>query len=494
LWSCRSQHETEETQERIVDAVAVVDLSKALPKGVTLLKMAVTEWQANSASYFVDDYPVTLVFFDRDLKAYGGANGGDRLLTELHSLNLPNVHFGLFTHEANLPEREMEIADELHDQIHAAVSVMGKERVDDLTRFAEGLRVFLYTKDLNEVRTQMAAAVADSATATVGFIEKLSYQALMSAVEAARNEGTFEPDGPLRMAKGVFRRELETRMRAASDSVPFSRVRAVAKLKISARLPQSASMSDLEWSDRFDEADYLSESHLPLEVGDLFEATDESGERTYFILLVQSCDLIVRKEGGRTNSPDNFTLAKVVPCPDTGGKPLGSKYFKVGKLIATGQAEWAVDLTKRIYVPTEILDACVLSADGSATLTTTATTVTCVSEGWIKRVGKLESWREHKVAAAEELLGKLPDTFVGPDRTAVEESIVASVLGACFSEGVLSGHIDAATGDITVNLRRHGRLVEDHAKALLVLASQHQSRPDVTGELFLPSEGSGSAA
>lgn len=480
------------------DAQAIEGLGGLLPAGVQIEFVKAADWVTARDTLFPAGYPHTLLFFDRDLGLYGGgAHAGDVLIEQMRGRGLSGVYFGLFTNAALTPEREMAIVDELLPTTTVAVSVMAKFRAGAIEKFAEGLRVFLYTTDLQQLRKHTLNAMKESFAAAEAFLEELGFHSLMASAEAARYEGAYEPDGPLRMVRANLRRSLEAQLRASTPAAEFARIRDASKLIIATGSRQSSSLAELEWNERFDSAEHLTSCHLPLEVGDIFEVqtVDESTE--YYMLLVQSCDLMVRSRGKRAHSPLTFTLAKLVipeaiveeqPETEEGQavkKKLPDRYRSVGRFKWESEQDWVIDLTKRISLFPELLDACVLTDDGGCVLSQSMVVPMGMSQGWENRVAKLDAWRKGKVAEARRLTSLLPSDFTGGKRAKVVTALSGGVLGlGSVAGGFLKQEIDIKNNCLSASIRRHSRLVEDHAKALLLLSSQYQARADTVGELF----------
>jgi hypothetical protein len=272
----------------------------------------------------------------------------------------------------------------------------------------------------------------------------------------------------------------------------YGSLRIAGREKISAYLPQHPDLATVQWNDRFETQEHLGNARLPLEAGDIFQITDKNGDEKTYILLVQACDLMMRIDG-RTNASSSLTLALVKERPvnerasekeQENMSSGGEKYVSLGQYDPAGDVDWVVDLTKTIHVSPQLLDACVLNADGRSLMPMAGYLSAGLSDGWAKRAKGLHRWRGQKVKEAQELDKLVPKDVKGDDRRALQSAMFANLLGPGCATGEVQGTIDIKKQVVEASIVRVSRLVTHDAGALLVLASQHQARPDLLAPLF----------
>lgn len=475
-----------ETVSPARNLAALDAIAPYLPKSVTYLPLSVGEWEAECETLLGEGHPKTLVFFDRHLSdSLGGKTGGDDLVRKLHAKARVGVYCGLLTQDATDITEETRISEELRVSDGIAVPAIGKYRIGEPKDFVQGLQFFLHITELAKVKKHTDDALIAAFEETRAFLSDIGYYVMLASAASAHDEGVFEGDGLLRLARAHFRRGTE---RLLAKNPPAEELRLLRKATASAIsdvLPTSADARLLEWADRFDSADDLRASKSPTDVGDIYELTGSDGTVRHAILLAQACDLIVRKDGERSNAPEAFTLAMLEPRDDVGEDAAeGSRLLPVGRLRPDSPNVMSVNLGKRVYLPPQILDACVISHDGSAKFRASMAHPDALSAGWAKRPSKLRTWVGRRVDAASANIDLLPAPADFGAHGEISQRLYEAAFGPAFVTGLISLTVDASTGAVSMGVRRVSRLVEAHAKALLVQLSQYQSRPDTPANIM----------
>ncbi|MDU0346470.1 hypothetical protein RWH44_12260 [Microbacterium sp. KSW2-29] len=465
--------------------LATLDAIKPyLPRRVEYIPLSVAEWRAQRDTLLSEGHPGTLIFFDRNLsRANAGPTGGDDFIRELHETERSGVYCGILTQDARGPEAEVKVSEELRSKIKKAIPAIGKDRVRAPQDFVEGLRFFLHVTELARVKEHTNGALAEAFRETQDFLEGIGYYVILASAASAYDEGVFEGDGLLRLARSYFRRRTEKHLAHNPPTSEMERLRRAAARTISDVLPRSSDTRALEWGERFDDTADLIAAKSATEVGDIYELTGRDGRTGHAILLAQSCDLMVRKNGERAHAPTAFTLAMLEEEPRiTDGS--AARLFPVGTLRPETKARLFANLARRIYLPPQVLDACVLSTDGSSKINKSLANPHALSAGWAKIPKKLRDWTASRVKTAEASIVLLPAKDQFAERAQVAERLYEAAFGQLFVDGTISLQVTADTGAVTFGVRRVSRLVEAHAKALLVQLSQYQSRPDTPAEIM----------
>lgn len=465
--------------------LATLDAIKPyLPRRVEYIPLAVAEWREKSEELLADGHPPTLIFFDRNLsRASAGATGGDDFIKALHSTDRKGVYCGILTQDAPDPEAEVRVSEELRTKINKAIPAIGKERVRAPEKFVEGLQFFLHVTELARVKEHTDAALHSAFAETRDFLDGIGYYVILASAASAYDEGVFEGDGLLRLARSHFRRRTERHLASNPPIDEMARLRKATTATISEVLPRSADTRALEWGERFDAPGDLIAAKSPTDVGDIYELTARDGSVCHAILLAQSCDLMVRKNGERAHSPVSFTLAMLEEEPKQ-SPGSGSRLFPIGYLRPDTEARLFANLARRIYLPPEVLDACVLSNDGTAKINKSLAHPHALSAGWGKRPRKLRGWANRCIESAESSVALLPPTEQFAHRDSIADRLYEAAFGPLFVDGTITLTVNASTGAANFGVKRVSRLVESHAKALLVQLSQYQSRPDTPSEIM----------
>jgi hypothetical protein len=475
-----------ESDDRAKNLATLDAIRPYFPTRVKYMPLSVGEWESQCETLLGEAHPNTLVFFDRHLSdALGGKRGGDALVRKLYSKHRTGVYSGLLTQDAKDPTDETRISEELRADVHHAVPAIGKYRVKTPEDFVQGLQFFLHITELARVKDHTDHALTTAFAETQEFLSSIGYYVILASAASAHHEGVFEGDGLLRLARAHFRRRTERHLATKPPVDELRLLRKATAAPITEVLPKSHDAQALEWSDRFDSADELSASKSPTEVGDIYELTGRDGSVKHVILLAQACDLIVRKDGERSNAPDTFTLAMLEgPKPGTSPANVGGRLLPVGTLRSDTTDIMSVNLARRVYLPPQVLDACVISTDSSAKFNNSMSHPHAITAGWVKRPSKLKTWAKGRVDAAKQSIELLPEPADFDAHAVISERLYEAAFGPNFVEGLVSLTVNAKTGAVTMGVRRVSRLVESHAKALLVQLSQYQSRPDTPAAIL----------
>jgi len=451
-----------------------------LPDSVEYLLLSVSEWQIQGDS-LIDGTERSLIFFDRNLSHAGrGEVGGDDLVRAVHSKPRVGIFSGLFTEDVKTADQEVSTSELVGGTLSAVIPVLGKFRAERPADFAEGLRLFLSMQSLHELRSSTVRALKDAFAQATKHLEGLGYYAMLSTAASAGHEGLFENDGLIRVARTQFRRNTELAMRSFGMQDELDWIRYVTERGISGKLPQTDEAKSITRDEQFDSEQHILAAKLPTEIGDIYRLTGQSGKARYYVLLAQACDLMVRSNGkrGSGQEPDTFTLARLVNRKDHLENHPRLIHFGNFRADAPDQQFYA-DLGDRIYVAPNILDACVLSSDGSSIVIPAPTVDASIPPAWQEKTRALEAWRLSKLAELNQLIAPLPDFA---SKSEVIDALRQRAFGAVFVDGYATVHIDGP-GAISFGVHRVARLVESHAKALLIRLSQYQARPDTPAEL-----------
>lgn len=481
------------------DSGAILGLSDFLPDGFDLQQMNLAQWESVRDDLFKGEYPPTIVFFDRDFSKEGrGKEEGDKLVEHLWRRHLPRVYLGLLTHD---PATEASIIAELGAKLgeEGQVSVIAKKRLQEATLFAEGLRVYLAIGELHVMRAHVLESIRLSAESAQETVASADYYTLMAAFEGARREGVFEAEGIVRLAQNTLRESLAMNIRATgTPEWPMSSLltlREIAKIELYPfGLEHPADLETVKWKDKFESGEHLAKLHAPLEVGDIFALRKRphlpagtNNSEKHFILLVQPCDLSLRVDGKRANQLDFAVLAEIRARSvgrDGKLKALRPNEFELGVYNPELGRPWVVDVTQVVHVTTRALDACVLRADGEGTLTTNMMPAGRVAEGWEIRAKELGEWADKITGQMATFSAPLEDVKPKADKERMIGFMAAGLSEAGSGSNAINVYIDPTKKVVRYGIRRVGRLVGSMARALLVVASQHQSRPDVENDLL----------
>jgi hypothetical protein len=516
LWEVLGPVEQEQLLSRVPSLVSkhLATIFEQVAENVPVVPHAVRTWNSEGMdALFAEGSPTTLVLFDLNLTNAGGSKtGGQQLLQELHGKGYSNVFFGILTQDAESLETETVMSAEFTKASDHAVPVLGKFRLQSADEFALGLAAFVLAEDLHQVRRHATSIIETAAADAVAHANTLGFYILLAAARSANNEGLYEGSGLVRMLFTLARRHTEWALVTEPPMAEIFRLRKVLERDPGFPRPTDAERQLID--DLYESAEHLHTTQAPTEVGDLYEFSDQAGQTSKYILLAQSCDLMVRSKGERFNGDGHFVLAKVVEhhasapsscgphaageacgCVEAHPEPKndpaeGAKLIPLGR-VPGEEGEWVVNLAARAFVPPELLDACVFGADGRSEFPLPKDTVV-PTLAWEKRRDKLNSWwaerRKRAIKHAAEVQAISPDQkLTRPQRAALQLFALRAEFGRHFAEkglvSVTPGKADLAT--LVVGIRRIGRLTEPHAKAMLLQFSHYHSRPALPAALLM---------
>ncbi|TQM61591.1 hypothetical protein [Klugiella xanthotipulae] len=211
----RDREENVEESEIAHDVKAQGALRAVFDGVVEFMQMSMTEWNAGWRELLADDRKY-LVLIDRTFnrEQHGGEETGDEILGELLSAQLDSVWAGLFTRHARDEDGERDLTKALrekHPDQANRVAAIGKFRTTSIALLPAGLRALLLVRELNAYRELAKGALSTAGESASEQFELLSDYAIVEAIAAAQEEGTFELEHPLRLAQRLFAHALLVR-------------------------------------------------------------------------------------------------------------------------------------------------------------------------------------------------------------------------------------------------------------------------------------------
>jgi hypothetical protein len=475
----------------IADSDAIIKLGAYLPHGTKIVRVGLEAWNARQSVLWADDYPSTLVFFDRDFSNEGGmATTGDRLIEELLTADRARIICGLLTHD---PKDLDAIAEELAVTLGeraGQVSVIPKRALGEPAEFAQRLRVYVALDELGKLSTYLAETIDLAVDTSKDMIKGADPYFLMAMFAAAREEGQFELDGMLRRPYTAFRSAIDTAVRRSDLGLPIASLRRLLEVELKPfGLPKPVGFEAELRSERFIDGPRLSELNAPVDVGDIFAfrpsptaPVSEKNPERLFVVLVQPCDLAVRLDGKRGHELERILVAEIVTraARDDGTVEGLKQYeFEIPGIGKDERERMCVDVNSTRLVPAEALDACVFDREGKGRLKKAMKLSAKLSQAWQRRGTDLIQWCESIVAKVTAIEANLAPVTVKAERVRLRGYAIESLTQAGRVSTGVSIHVDTQGSGITFGVRRTGRIVSDVAKQILIDASHYRARPDI---------------
>ncbi len=334
--------------------------------------------------------------------------------------------------------------------------------------FFSSLRRVLLNNAARQIKEKVAKIIADSfdeANRRVRDINIFDFEHIVFA--SSQMEGIWEPDTLIRLF-GIFQRAEVLKLGRADDNLwdLVARIRYLSQNHPS--IPDTEKMTTLQirHAELYEETEFLAQHHMPLELGDIFEKTDNG---KLYILIGQPCDLMVRSDGKRGESdqaPD--TRLVEIKIKEQALVPENmTAYYKLPYYSPRDPKSYYVHFGSSCTIDLKILDLCVYSKDGQAFLRLDINCPNGVIPAWEARYERLiENFRK-----LISLYGQTGNALAREYKELKKQLIARIIRSDPFS-----AKIDPASKTIEFDVRRVCRLRQPDAAALLTSYAVYLSR------------------
>ncbi len=424
----------------------------------------------------------TLILFDRHL-GEGDSDGGLRLAIALYNADQQNtIWAGLLTNRVQ-QGNEGQAWDELSDvpgiRPERFVLISKAHLTEDSKSFVEALRIALMARPSSRILRAVSDNISDAVAAAQQDVSRMSAPEFERIVFGlARDEGIWEVDVLLRLFDTNLRQHVRSSLHERRDvQESLACLRELDQLREYPPNQPSLEAGRIYQREVYEDADYLSQLHTPIELGDLFRK--ENGSKR-FVLVAQPCDLMVRNDGSGRRSPD-LSIVTLLPIRDdypgsgTSGTRARRTVFELPAFSAANSA-W-VEIDRPVPVPVESLDYCVFNEDGRGFAPFEHEIPDWILPAWERRGARL-------ACQAKSVRTEFADeSAVSPNERRLD--LVRTRFGIrkdCVAKPFIEGD------NFNLGLRRVGRLRPPFARALLTSFTAHQARADFDRPLVEPSE------
>jgi hypothetical protein len=296
-----------------VDNKAISAFFEIIPPEM-LYPISPSQWN-ESKSDLLQDNKKTLFLFDQDLKNSEGLDeDGIKIIAEITKDK--EIISALFTQTVS-KDSCMQARDRLSETYTISKGkffVIPKEILpNDTSCFIYLLKMTILTGDFGNFKKIVNTVLEDTIEKAKSEIEKIGIEDFDHIMfKAPEKEGQWEPDMFFRLYSHFQRREFyNVAYIDANLQKIISKIRSVSGIPaefVSSSIPSRA--WEIQHSELYENPDYLNKNHLPIELGDIFEKTDSASSKKY-ILLAQSCDLMIRGNGCRARTENRFALLEM---------------------------------------------------------------------------------------------------------------------------------------------------------------------------------------
>jgi hypothetical protein len=465
--------------------------------GPTLFQLTPERWNAEGKELLDEATGSIICLFDELLGA--GRKGTVLLQAAMADKRAEDrFFFGLLTGTIERSSEETKTETLQREFSSDRVIAIAKDRIAEPAEFAARLRLVVQLTYHDGLRTIAKTAIDDAMGDTMKRLDALTVADFdRIVIETARREGTWEADELLRLVGLWERSERRTHMLAKRSEIEhlLARIRVARPLSAS-REPTSSRVRELRRLDLY-ATQGINEAYLPIELGDVFSLDGQE-----HVLLVQPCDMVVRK-GVRARDPRVVPLTAIERTE--GGPPAGpSDAFYHLEYYESSEGKQAyIDFRKIAFLPLSVLDLVSFRLDGETTIDPTTAPPVGAFASMQKRfeaLAKAFKVVHADVAAAEDLMAT--EERAAAEKLAAAEKVAAAAKPArgqkaaakapAETEGARLRRLawdpyrgDAALtltptrsgAELRFGLRRVGRMLPPHASTALTRFHQYRSRP-----------------
>lgn len=290
-----------------------------------------------------------ILLMDKDLKLDDGRNG--EVFLERFQ-DIPWVYCALFSQTFTM-DQEM---DEWKQA--SGCYPLAKQRVETTENFLEGIRNILWIKHINCIREDMNIYFDEAIKNVFEHAEKCDPYSFNHAVmESSKKEGCWEYETLLRL----YLLQLESELRTITmDNFPklqnsIQSLRNINEIATPQQLVGQY-LKDLRKAEIFENGEYLNKIHAPIDNGDIFEISGKN-----YILLFQSCNLALRKNGKRKTN-----MGYVLPLSEEDPKEKSNEVFVEYLNYREDNKLYKIKLSEACPINISVLDLTSFSESGEA--------------------------------------------------------------------------------------------------------------------------------
>ncbi|MED5325326.1 MAG: hypothetical protein VYE37_03580 [Pseudomonadota bacterium] len=463
--------------------------------------MSLLEWNNRKSELVSLDK--TLFFVDLDFSKDGGARDEGKLIVDYILRNSSSSQYCvLFTHNclhgAAEEKQRLEITSQLSDVAHHTFSVLSKSIFGE----DDGLGVEFKAPELlkrafvRKLCSNLAESISIEMKQSVDEIrDQLNQHSIYeldgSIFHRSLKEGASEFDVIHRLfalkQSSAIHELIKEKTELVSD---LKKLRDIQKIQFKPQnsderkpfLYFKSNIKPGEWfsklrnSEIWTDADSINVIHAPIRCGDTFTVYCDDGSESHYILLEQSCDLIVRDNGMRKLNEALLVPFEIVQVASNGSISTGdykninevnalSKYHSFS-MPGSSSDQIIFDFSNSFNVNLNLLDLCVFNENGEAQFS--AEKKICPEliflPGWLEKYSTLYE--------------KLVDNCGGESpRIKSKENICGTLLNFTLNANQgMNVVICADKNTLSVNVNRGNRLNPPFSDVLLSKLYGHKTR------------------
>lgn len=299
----------ENNTEELENSVAPLKLKSALNDKIDLLSPS--EWVANKDDIIQSLGETTKILFLFDIE-FGSAplpdnrDGRDLAVELLQDANINNfLYCGIFSHLFNINEEHDKRGEycRTHNLEKEKFYTISKKRFQSdsyLPSLAEGIRNTLLINEVELLKKEATTLLKKSFVESINEINDLTPESFNHIIQKSSvSEGIWEMTTLIRISNIIMTNKalnaLLPNSRRIKINQSLGKIRQVEKVKTGGETPfDKTQVLNLRTKELYVKNDIQNQLHYPLSNGDIFKIQNKE-----YILLVQPCNIALRKDGVR---------------------------------------------------------------------------------------------------------------------------------------------------------------------------------------------------
>jgi len=406
----------------------------------------------------------SLYLFDLDMEKEGGAiDEGMRTIQSLLRGVTGQCLCGLLSH---LVAEDNEYEDwqtfvqnyDLHDHKDRFAVISKKHLPASPMAFAQRLKRVAITSHCVEIREKVEGVLDDAFSEAKGKLASLNVYDFEEIVfQSSYAEGVWEPDTLLRVLS-LHTQQAARNLLKSNRGVESlaSKIRSVVDIGFRPDDAPVASSRKIMRLELYEDASFLSNHHIPLDLGDIFRRTTGATE---FVLLAQPCDIMCRNIGD--DRAKEVLVAKIIEMPI--GKmpsPDPKAYWKLIEYSTDTNKVKYVDFRSVSAIPIMALDMTVFNNNGLSSFKVGSPCPASVIPSWQRLHQKINRQIGVWIRRFENSVSIKPKDSIGESRKLVADALTGSV------QDYTTGKFDLKNSKLTYDVKRVSRVKPPRAASL----------------------------
>lgn len=433
------------------------------------IKMSPNDWDSKKNSYLSEaSKKKTFFLFDQDFSgttSHGLSLSGIKYIQEALTLkrNSNNVICGLLSHTFS-PEEEYDKWDAFSTEYSIEkhkFALISKQRLsNDPIGFAKMVKLSAINRDCKELVSQASKAIKKGHKEALNSIAKINiYDFEHIVFQSSYREGVWEPDTLFRLFN-LFLKQQAREIIQKEEKVHkiSSKIRSISTIQTDTIASKEHSSWKIQYLEIYENVDFLNKFHRPVDLGDIFEKTD-NGKK--YIVIGQPCDLMVREAGKRKHTVNEVVLAKIIDDDEVDYPDAFYElpYFNNGK-------KCHVKFQESEMVKLCVLDFCVFQESGFCEFSISDVCPKNLIPAWSKHYSVLKKDVDNIIRKYDEM-----------KKAGRGSEVLKLFVPTTSNSQLFKGTVDLESKKLKYECKRIGRLNQPFASALLSKYGNYISRP-----------------